>query len=110
MRSSPRTTASCGPGRASAPAGPAGSGAAVKVDGGYRITARKVFGSGAPAGDLLMTMAVYEHPQDGPVVLHVAVPLNAPGVTVQDTWRTLGMRGTGSHDIVLDDVFGPSDP
>jgi len=87
----------------------AGSGTAVKVDGGYRVTARKVFGSGAPAGDLLMTMAVHEDPQDGPVVLHLAVPLNAPGVTVQDTWRTLGMRGTGSHDIVLDDVFVPDD-
>jgi len=28
-------------------------------------------------------------------------------VTVQDTWRTLGMRGTGSHDTVLDGVFVP---
>ena len=36
----------------------AGSGEAVKVDGGYRITARKVFTSGAEAGDLLMTGAV----------------------------------------------------
>src|SRR5262249_11533945 len=42
-----------------------------------------------------------------PTVLHFAVPLNAPGVKVQDTWRTLGMRGTGSHDSVLDGVFVP---
>jgi alkylation response protein AidB-like acyl-CoA dehydrogenase len=35
-----------------------GSGTAIKVDGGYRITARKVFTSGAPAGSLLMTSAV----------------------------------------------------
>ncbi|MGH7348197.1 MAG: acyl-CoA dehydrogenase family protein, partial [Candidatus Rokuibacteriota bacterium] len=85
----------------------AGSGTAEKVAGGYRITGRKIFGSGAPAGDLLMTMAIYDDPKDGPTVLHFAVPLNAPGVRVQDTWRTLGMRGTGSHDTVLDGVFVP---
>jgi alkylation response protein AidB-like acyl-CoA dehydrogenase len=38
----------------------AGSGKAEKTDGGYRITARKVFSSGAPTGDLLMTSAVLE--------------------------------------------------
>jgi alkylation response protein AidB-like acyl-CoA dehydrogenase len=85
----------------------AGSGTAEKVDGGYRITARKVFSSGAPAGDLLMTMAIYDDPKDGPTVLHFAIPLSAPGVKIQDTWRTLGMRGTGSHDTVLEDVFVP---
>ena len=85
----------------------AGSGTAEKVEGGYRVSGRKIFGSGAPDGDLLMTMAVYDDPKDGPTVLHFAVPLNAPGVKVQDTWRTLGMRGTGSHDTVLDGVFVP---
>jgi len=85
----------------------AGSGTAEKVDGGYRITGRKVFGSGAPAGDLLMTMAIYADPAAGPTVLHFGIPLSAHGVKVQDTWRTLGMRGTGSHDIVLDGVFVP---
>ena len=85
----------------------AGSGTAEKVDGGYRVTGRKVFGSGVPAGDLLMTMAIYADPTAGPTVLHVAIPLSAPGVKVQDSWRTLGMRGTGSHDTVLDGVFVP---
>ncbi|HYS17718.1 MAG TPA: acyl-CoA dehydrogenase family protein [Candidatus Binatia bacterium] len=85
----------------------AGSGTAEKVEGGYRITGRKIFSSGAPAGDLLMTMAVYDDPKDGPTVLHFAIPLSAPGVKVQDNWRTLGMRGTGSHDTVLDGVFVP---
>ena len=85
----------------------AGSGTAEKVEGGYRITGRKVFGSGAPAGDLLMTMAIYHDPKDGPTVLHFGIPLSAPGVTIQDTWRTLGMRATGSHDTVLDGVFVP---
>ncbi len=52
----------------------AGSGRAEKVEGGYRITARKRFASGAPAGALLMTGALLEGEGD-PVVLHFAVPL-----------------------------------
>jgi acyl-CoA dehydrogenase len=83
----------------------AGSGRAEKVDGGYRVTGRKVFASGAPAGDLFMTMAVHDDPEAGPTVLHFAIPFDAPGLEIKDTWRTLGMRGTGSHDIVLDGVF-----
>ena len=77
------------------------------MDGGYRVTARKVFGSGSPGGHLLMTMAVYDDPAQGPTVLHFPVPLDTPGVSVADNWRTLGMRGTGSNDIVLDGVFVP---
>ncbi len=82
-----------------------GAGTATKVDGGFHINARKIFSSGSPAGDLLMTSAVYDDPQAGPTVLHFGVPLKAQGVTILDTWRTLGMRGTGSHDIELKDVF-----
>ncbi|WP_298571410.1 acyl-CoA dehydrogenase family protein [uncultured Aliiroseovarius sp.] len=81
-----------------------GSGTAEKVDGGYRITARKVFSSGAPAGDLLMTGAINDEDGDK-TVLHFGVPLAAPEVTVLDTWRTMGMRGTGSHDITIDGLF-----
>jgi acyl-CoA dehydrogenase len=82
-----------------------GSGSATRVDGGFRINARKAFVSGAPAGNLLMTGAVYDDPEAGPTVLHFAVPMSAPGVEIVPTWRTLGMRGTGSHDVVLHDVF-----
>jgi acyl-CoA dehydrogenase len=82
-----------------------GSGSATRVDGGFRIDARKVFVSGAPAGDLLMTSAVHDDPEAGPTVLHFAVPMKAPGVEIVPTWRVLGMRGTGSHDVLLKDVF-----
>ena len=84
-----------------------GSGRADQVEGGYRVTARKVFASGSPAADLFMTMAIHDDPREGPTVLHVAIPFDAPGVTIHDNWRTLGMRGTGSHDVTLDGVFVP---
>jgi indole-3-acetate monooxygenase len=79
-----------------------GSGKAERVDGGYRITARKVFASGAPTGDLLMTSAILENEGEPRTVIHFGIPMNSPNVTILDTWRTLGMRGTGSHDIVID--------
>ncbi len=84
-----------------------GSGKLEKVEGGFRMTGRKIFGSGVPAGNLLLTTGVYDDPQGGPTVIHFPVALNAPGVTVLDTWRVLGMRGTGSHDIELANVFLP---
>jgi alkylation response protein AidB-like acyl-CoA dehydrogenase len=83
-----------------------GSGKAVKVEGGYRVTARKVFTSGAQAGDLLMTGAVLEG-ETPAKVLHFGVPMKAPEVTIVDTWRTLGMRGTGSNDVVIENLFVP---
>ena len=82
-----------------------GSGTATKVDGGFLINGRKVFSSGAPTGDLLMTSAVYADPAAGAQVLHFGVPVKGPGVTLIDTWRVLGMRATGSIDIELKDVF-----
>ena len=85
----------------------AGSGTAERVEGGYRVTARKIFASSSPAGNLLMTRAIYDDPTDGPTVLHFPVSLDTPGVKVADNWRTLGMRGTGSNDIIMENVFVP---
>jgi acyl-CoA dehydrogenase len=84
-----------------------GSGQATKVDGGYRVTGRKIFCSGAPAGSLMVTTAVYADPAEGPTVLQIGVPITAAGVKIQDNWKTLGMRGTASHDITFEDVFVP---
>jgi alkylation response protein AidB-like acyl-CoA dehydrogenase len=84
----------------------AGSGTAVKVEGGYRVSGRKVFTSGAAAGDVLMTGAVLEEGGER-VVLHFGAPMKAAEVRIEDTWHTLGMRGTGSHDVVLDGLFVP---
>ena len=79
-----------------------GFGTAERVEGGYRITARKVFTSGAPAGDLLMTGAIAQEEGEEPMVLHFGIPMNSPHVRIDPVWKTLGMRGTGSHDVMID--------
>jgi alkylation response protein AidB-like acyl-CoA dehydrogenase len=81
-----------------------GSGTLTKNDGTYSFNARKIFGSGSPSGDLLLTTGVYDDPEKGPTVLHFGVNMRGPGVTVLDNWRTMGMRGTGSNDIVIENV------
>jgi alkylation response protein AidB-like acyl-CoA dehydrogenase len=73
------------------------SGTARKVDGGFAIDATKGFASGVPAGALLNTSAVYDDPQGGATVLHFMVPLSAKEVTIEPSWRAMGMRATGSH-------------
>ncbi len=80
----------------------AGSGKAERVEGGYKITARKVFASGSPAATLFMTAAVLEEPGEGPMVLHFGIPMNSPNVRIDPVWKTLGMRGTASHDFHID--------
>jgi alkylation response protein AidB-like acyl-CoA dehydrogenase len=84
------------------------SGTAEPIEGGYRVNARKIFGSGSPAGDLLITSAPYDDPRDGPTVLHFPVSMQAPGVTILDNWRAMGMRATGSNDVLLEGVFVPA--
>ncbi len=85
----------------------ASNGAAERVDGGFRVSARKPFASGAPKGDVLVTSAPYEDPADGWQVLHFPVPLSAEGISLAGDWQTLGMRATGSETVVLDGVFVP---
>ncbi|MBD0416245.1 acyl-CoA dehydrogenase family protein [Tianweitania sp. Rool2] len=84
-----------------------GSGWAVKVENGYSITARKVFTSGAEAGDVLMTTAVVKGDGGPDMVIHFPVSMKAPEVKVLDTWHTLGMRGTGSNDVLIEGLFVP---
>lgn len=78
------------------------SGEAVPAEGGYRVTARKSFCSGVPAGNILVTSAVVKGKGE---VIHFPVPLNAEGVRIEPTWKTLGMRNTASHDVVLQNVL-----
>jgi alkylation response protein AidB-like acyl-CoA dehydrogenase len=84
-------------------------GAAHKVDGGYRVSGLKVFASQSPAGAVMSTMFPYDDPERGMRVLNMAVPFADPGVMVHDTWNTMGMRGTASNEVTIDDVFVADD-
>ncbi|MEJ8574818.1 acyl-CoA dehydrogenase family protein [Microbaculum marinum] len=83
------------------------NGTVERVEGGFKVSASKPFASGSPVGEMLVTSAPYEDPDAGWQVLHFAVPMSAPGVSLADDWRSLGMRATGSHTIVLEGVFVP---
>ncbi len=87
----------------------ASNGVAVKVDGGFRVDARKIFASGSPAGDMLISSAPYQDPEEGWQVLHFPVPFAAEGVSIEYNWKAMGMRGTGSNTVIYDDVFIPED-
>jgi alkylation response protein AidB-like acyl-CoA dehydrogenase len=81
------------------------SGTVTRETGGYRVSARKPFASGSPAGAVLVTSAPYHDPEHGWTVLHFPVPMSADGVSLAGDWDTLGMRATGSQSIILDNVF-----
>ncbi len=83
------------------------SGVLKRCEGGYRFTAKKTFASGCLAGHLLVTSGQYDDPVAGREVLHFSVSMAAEGVRIDRVWETMGMRGTGSHTVVLDNVFVP---
>jgi alkylation response protein AidB-like acyl-CoA dehydrogenase len=83
--------------------------AAERVEGGYRLNGRKQFGSNGPAWSWLGAHAIDPDAPGGPQIVHAFVDRNSPGVTVVETWDTLGMRPTQSHDTILDGVFVPDD-
>ena len=80
-------------------------GEATKVDGGYRVSGRKRFASQSSVGTAMSTMFEFDDPEQGRRVLNMAVPFASEGVSVLDNWDTLGMRGTASNDVVLENVF-----
>lgn len=76
---------------------------ARRVDGGFIINGRKIFASQSPVATMLATAAVVE--DEAPEIVMLSIPMSAPGVRIEETWDAHGMRGTGSHDVVLEDVF-----
>lgn len=82
------------------------------VEGGYRVSGRWDFASGINHANWMYCSCVVEDdrgpchtPEGVPMVRALMVPRDA--VTVHDTWQVAGMRGTGSHDFEVDDVFVP---
>lgn len=82
---------------------------ATKVDGGFKLNGRKIFGTNNLVCTHFATMARYEDPERGARLMFAVVPRDAPGLTFSDTWDTLGMRATQSNDFTLEDVFVPDD-
>ena len=83
------------------------SGEMRKTKDGFIVSAIKHFASQSAVGDLLVTSAAFEDPECGWQVLHFAVPFKSPGVKTLGNWQALGMRGTGSHSVQLENVFIP---
>lgn len=81
---------------------------AVLGSDGWRVNGRKSFSSGAPVLRWGVVSANAGTP-DAPDVANFLVALDAPGVRVEPTWDTLGMRATGSHTLVLEDVLVPAE-
>jgi alkylation response protein AidB-like acyl-CoA dehydrogenase len=83
-------------------------GRAVIVEGGLRVSGRWSFCSGISHSEWLFAGCVLDDPQaaaDGPILRVAALP--TAELEILDTWHTSGLRGTGSHDAVADDLFVP---
>ncbi|MEM9326545.1 MAG: acyl-CoA dehydrogenase family protein [Bacteroidota bacterium] len=78
-----------------------------RVEGGYKVSAKKAFASQSAVGDVLVTSAPYQNESGEWKVLHFGVPFKSEGVSLLNDWKVLGMRGTGSQTVVLKDVFVP---
>jgi alkylation response protein AidB-like acyl-CoA dehydrogenase len=81
------------------------------VEGGYRVTGKKIFASLAGAADYYGVLCTLDKPgqlggsqRDS---LYLAVPADADGVKVVGDWDPLGMRGTVSRTLLFDNVFVP---
>lgn len=84
-------------------------GSAQAADGGVRVSGRWAFCSGISHSEVLFAGCMpAEAPPDGPA-LPIVVALPKEELSVLDTWHTLGLRGTGSHDAVAEDVLVPDD-
>jgi len=80
---------------------------AVKENGGFRINGRHAFGTNSPVADLFASSAVYDDPEEGEVGLIFIIPIDTPGLVCQNDWDVMGMRSSGSHSWVIDNLFIP---
>ena len=77
-----------------------------RVAGGWRLTGRWQFGSGCDHSPWFILGAKVADPEpDGFLIYHVVLP--RADIELDDTWHTLGMHGTGSKDLVVNDIFIP---
>lgn len=77
---------------------------ALAVDGGYRLNGRKTFATWSP---ILRWFLVSASLEDG-AIGEFLIEANTSGVRVDETWDSLAMRATESHDVVLADAIVPA--
>jgi len=80
---------------------------AVKVDGGFRISGHKIFCTNSVIATNFSFSARYEDPETGPRLGLFQASVEDAGFEFVPTWDTLGMRGTQSNDLRIDDAFVP---
>jgi alkylation response protein AidB-like acyl-CoA dehydrogenase len=80
---------------------------AERVDGGYRFTGRKHFGSLTPVWTRLGLHGMDTTNPSQPKIVHAFMPRDTAGYTIKETWDVLGMRATRSDDTVLESAFVP---
>jgi 3-hydroxy-9,10-secoandrosta-1,3,5(10)-triene-9,17-dione monooxygenase len=81
-------------------------GRAQRVDGGYRVTGRWPFSSGVDPSSWNLVGAILYDEEKGLAQPRILL-LPAKDYTIIDTWHVIGLAGTGSKDIAVDDVFVP---
>ncbi len=74
---------------------------------GWSITGRKIYSTGAPGLSWMLVWARTDEAE--PRVGFFLVPASAAGVSIVESWDHLGLRATGSHDVLLQDVVVPLD-
>lgn len=80
---------------------------AERVDGGYRFTGRKSFGSLTPVWTYLGIHGMDSSDPGAPKIVHAFMPRSTDGYRINEVWDSLGMRATTSEDTVLDGAFVP---
>lgn len=78
---------------------------AERVDGGYKFTGHKQFGSLSPVWTRLGLHGMDVSNPEAPQVVHAFMPRETANVSIRETWNTMGMRATRSDDTVLDGAF-----
>jgi alkylation response protein AidB-like acyl-CoA dehydrogenase len=80
---------------------------AERVDGGYRFTGRKSFGSLTPVWTRLGMHGMDASDPAHPKIVHAFMPRDTANYTIKETWDVLGMRATRSDDTILDGAIVP---
>lgn len=75
---------------------------------GWRISGQKTFATGSAVLRWGIVSAAAEGPE-GPRAANFIVPMDTPGIHIEPTWDSLGMRATASHTVVFRDVLALAD-